>query len=279
MQDEIETILSGYGLVEGPRWAADKGLFFCDSHQGGVFRRDGAGKIETIIPRRKGVGGIALHADGGIVVSGRNICHVKQGVSRVLFELDGAARFNDIATDPSGRLYVGTLRFDPFNPDALPTPGELYRIESEGVATKLYDDVGLTNGIGFSPDGQTIYHSDSLRRHIIAHRMKDDGNCIDRHIFAELPKGAPDGLCVDADGGVWVAAYADGAILRFTPQGELDQKIDLPAKKVTSLCFGEDGLRTLYVTSADNQTDESLGGCIFRLRLGVAGLAHAEVQI
>ena len=279
MTAEIETILTGYGLVEGPRFDDNQSLFFCDSHNGGVFRRDGAGQIETIIPKRKGVGGIALHADGGIVVSGRDICHVTRGVSRVLFELDAAARFNDIATDPSGRLYVGTLRFDPFNPDALPTPGELYRIESEGKATQLYDDVGLTNGIGFAPDGQTIYHSDSLRRHIIAHRIKDDGSCAARHIFAELPKGAPDGLCVDADGGVWVAAYAAGSILRFTPQGKLDQKIDIPAKKVTSLCFGGEDLRTLYITSADNQTDENLGGCIFRLPVNVAGLPHAKVQI
>ena len=232
-----------------------------------------------MIPKRKGVGGIALHADGGIVVSGRNICHVKKGVSRVLFELDGSARFNDIATDPSGRLYVGTLRFDPFNKDALTTPGELYRIENEGKGTLLYDDVGLTNGIGFSPDGQTIYHSDSLRRHIIAHRIQDDGSCIDRHVFAELPKGAPDGLCVDADGGVWVAAYADGSVLRFTQKGKLDQKIDLPAKKVTSLCFGDEDLRTLYVTTADNQADKSLGGCIFQFRVSVAGFPHAKVQI
>ena len=110
------------------------------------------------------------------------------GLSRVLFELEAGSRFNDIGTDPNGRLYVGTLRFDPFNPEALPTPGELYRVDSEGEATQLYDDVGLTNGIGFSPDGQTIYHSDSLRRHIIAHRIKDDGSCIERHIFAQLPK-------------------------------------------------------------------------------------------
>ena len=279
MTNKVDIVVSGYGLLEGPRHDSKNSLYFCDSHNGGVFRLDGAGKVETIIPKRRGVGGIALHADGGLVVSGRNICHVNNEVSRILLELDGAARFNDIATDPSGRLYVGTLRFDPFNPDALPTPGELYRVESEGEATQLYDDVGLTNGIGFSPDGQTIYHSDSLRRHIIAHRIKSDGSCTERHIFAELPEGAPDGLCVDADGGVWVAAYSAGSILRFTPRGKLDQKIDLPAKNITSLCFGAEDLHTLYVTSADNQTEESLGGCIFRLRLGVAGLPHAEVQI
>ena len=279
MNDLLNTLISGFALIEGPRYDNENGLYFCDSHNGGVFRSDLNGFVETVIPKRKGVGGIALHADGGIVVSGRNICHVKKGVSRVLFELDGSARFNDIATDPSGRLYVGTLRFDPFNPDALTTPGELYRIENEGKATLLYDDVGLTNGIGFSPDGQTIYHSDSLRRHIIAHRIQDDGSCIDRHVFAELPKGVPDGLCVDADGGVWVAAYADGSVLRFTQKGKLDQKIDLPAKKVTSLCFGDEDLRTLYVTTADNQANKSLGGCIFRLRVSVAGFPHAKVQI
>ena len=165
------------------------------------------------------------------------------------------------------------------NPDALPTPGELYRIDKAGAATSLYDDVGLTNGIGFSPDGQIVYHSDSLRRHIIAHRLTADGRCIERHIFAELPKGAPDGLCVDSQGGVWVAAYGAACIMRFTPDGALDQEIAVPAKKVTSLCFGGDDNQTLYVTSADNQKDASLGGCIFRLPVNVAGLPHTKVFI
>lgn len=279
MTELLDTFISGFGLVEGPRYGDENCLYFCDSQNGGVFRCNSLGIVETVIPKRKGVGGIALHADGGIIVSGRDICHVKRGVSRTLLKLDGAARFNDIATDPSGRLYVGTLRFDPFNPDALPTPGELYRLEKEGKASKLYDDVGLTNGIGFSSDGRTIYHCDSLRRHIIAHDIKDDGNCTDRRIFAKLPMGAPDGLCVDADGGVWVAAYNAGCILRFSPEGNPDRKIDIPAKKVTSLCFGDEDLRTLYVTSADNQTDEKRGGCVFRLRVDVAGLPHARVLI
>ena len=86
-------------------------------------------------------------------------------------------------------------------------------------------------------------------------------------------------LCVDANGGVWVAAYNAGCILRFTPEGNPDRKIDIPAKKVTSLCFGDEDLRTLYVTSADNQTDEKRGGCVFRLRVDVAGLPHARVLI
>ena len=149
MNDLLNTLISGFALIEGPRYDDENGLYFCDSHNGGVFRSDLHGFVETVIPKRKGVGGIALHTDGGIVVSGRDISHVKQGNSRTLLKLDGSARFNDIATDPSGRLYVGSLRFDPFNPGAQPKPGELYRIDKEGLATQLYDDVGLTNGIGF----------------------------------------------------------------------------------------------------------------------------------
>lgn len=279
MADTIETLLTGYGLVEGPRMDAQGGLLFCDSHRGGVYRRTPQGRIETIVPKRKGVGGIVLHADGGIVVSGRNICHVKQGVSRVLFELDETVRFNDIFCDRVGRLYVGSLRFDPFNAEALPTPGELYRIDAQGVARMLYDDVGLTNGIGFSPDERVLYHSDSLRGHILAHTLTADGRCGERRVFAALPRGAPDGLCVDSEGGVWVAAYGAGSIMRFMPDGALDREIEIAAKKVTSLCFGDTDRQTLYVTTADNRLDEKNGGCIFKLRTDVAGLAPTLAKI
>ena len=98
MTELLDTFISGFGLVEGPRYDDENCLYFCDSLNGGVFRCNSLGIVETVIPKRKGVGGIALHADGGIIVSGRDICHVKRGVSRTLLKLDGAARFNDIAT-------------------------------------------------------------------------------------------------------------------------------------------------------------------------------------
>ena len=279
MGQDLKPLLTGYQLVEGPRWDNAGGLYFCDSHKGGIYHHMINGETRTIVPKRKGVGGIVLHAEGGIAVSGRDICHVRDGISRVLFKLDEAARFNDIFCDRRGRLYVGTLRFDPFNPDALPTPGELYRIDAEGDATLLYDDIGLTNGIGFSPDETVIYHSDSLHGHILAHTITADGDCIDRRVFVALPRGAPDGLCVDAEGGVWVTAYGAASIMRFTPDGALDLEIDIPAKKVTSLCFGGSDGQTLYITTADNQLDKALGGCIFKLDVSVAGLPPVMAQI
>ena len=113
----IETLASGYGLIEGPRAAADGSIYFSDVHNGGVRRLAPDGTIDIVVPKRRGVGGIALHADGGIVVSGKNICHVRDGVTRILYERDDVGGFNDLFTDQRGRVYVGSgnLLFAPFD--------------------------------------------------------------------------------------------------------------------------------------------------------------------
>jgi len=273
----IETLATGYGLIEGPRVDAEGGLYFSDVHNGGVFRRSPDGAIETVVPKRRGVGGIALHADGGIVISGRNLCHVRDGETRILFDPEGVPGFNDLFTDAAGRVYVGSMRSNPFAPDDPErTPGELYRVDADGTATELYGDVSLTNGIGFSPDGRTIYHSDTARMAVVAHDVAADGSCGNRRVFARTERGAgPDGLAVDRDGCVWVAEYGGGRAARFDPAGALERVVEVPAKAVTSLCFDGDAL---YVVSADN-TDRSLGGSIFRTRAPVPGLPAPLARI
>ena len=263
---------SGYGLVEGPRFDAMGGLYYSDVHNGGVNYLSPGGEVTLIVPKRKGVGGIALHAQGGIVVSGRNICHVKDGVTRILFDPPDTPGFNDLFTDAAGRVYVGTMRSKPFRFEGERVLGELWRIEGEGVATELYGDVSLTNGIGFSPDGSRIYHSDTARRHIIAHDVSADGTLSGRRAFASLDRGAPDGLAVDVDGFVWVAAYGGSCVSRFDPDGKFERHVEVPAKAVTSLCFGgEDGC-DLVIATADNTDDPTLAGCILQTRSPVAGL-------
>ena len=133
-KDRIETLATGYGLVEGPRVDARGQLYFSDVLRGGVYRRSPEGEIESVVPKRRGVGGIVLHADGGIVVTGRNVCHVRDGHTRVLFEAEGAA-FNDLVTDAAGRVYVGSLRSSAFSQAAEREPGELYRIDAEGAGS------------------------------------------------------------------------------------------------------------------------------------------------
>src|SRR5262249_9791355 len=141
----VETLAFGYGLVEGPRADPDGGLYFSDVTNGGVYHRAADGTVETVVPRRRGVGGIALHAAGGIVISGRNVCHVRDGETRVLFERDDIPGFNDLFADDQGRVYTGSMRDDAFRVEGERTAGEAYRIDGAGIAVQLYDAVGLSN--------------------------------------------------------------------------------------------------------------------------------------
>jgi len=193
---ELETLSWGYGLVEGPRVDVDDNLYFSDVHKGGVHCRRADGTIETVVPKRRGVGGIALHADGGLVISGRNICHVLDGETRVLFAPD-APGLNDLFIDGAGRVICGTMRSDPFSTDGPRTPGECWRVDEEGLAEELYGDVALTNGIGFSPDGSVLYHSDSTRG-VVAHDYVD-GHDSGRRFHIKRDDLMPDGLAVDEE--------------------------------------------------------------------------------
>lgn len=280
---QFETLVRGYGLIEGPRVDADDALYFSDVLRGGVYRRSADGEIETIVPRRRGVGGIALHADGGIVISGRNICHVHDGETRVLFARDDIPGFNDLFTDEQGRVFTGSMMSDPFSTKGERRMGECFRIDSADSAEMLYGDISLTNGIGFLPGGRTLVHADTARGQILAHDLDDDGRAGARRVFAKVEgggrAGGPDGLAVDVEGGVWVAVYGAGAVHRYAPDGSLDRSVPIPARAVTSLCFGGADLRDLYVVSADNSDDPDAEGCVFRTRSDVAGLPAPLARI
>jgi gluconolactonase len=279
----IETLAYGYGLIEGPRWAPDGSLYFSDVPNGGVHRLRPDGTVEVVVPKRRGVGGIALHADGGLVLSGRNVCHVRDGETRILYARDDVGGFNDLFADARGRVIVGSLRDDPFGAMNDRRTGDCYRVDAPGEAVTLYEGVALTNGIGFSPDGRTLYHADTPVG-VIAHDVDDDGGVVpgSRRVFATVDRGAVDGLTVDRDGGVWVAAVDGYAVARFTPQGALDRRIPMPAKRVTSLVFGGVDLDELYVVSADNTDDPSRQGSVFRVSadlVGAVGMPAPLVRI
>ncbi|MFT7598979.1 MAG: D-xylonolactonase [Acidimicrobiales bacterium] len=274
---EIETLAFGYGLIEGPRVDDDNNLYFSDVPNGGVYRRSPDGEITVAIPKRRGVGGIALHADGGFVVGGRNVCHVKDGKTRVIFE--PGVSFNDLMTDSHGRIYCGTIRSDPFAGDFEDqTPGECYRIELDGSTSEVYGGVTLTNGIGFSPDETTIYHADTGKHHLICHDIEDD-QLVNRRALNEHAKFFPDGLAVDEAGTIWVADYGNSAVRGLSPTGEVVDSIDVPAKAVTSVCFGGEDRRDLYIVTADNTDDPGRAGTVFRTRADVPGLPVAKARI
>ena len=218
----MQEVASGYGLVEGPLWDPAKGLYFTDVMLGGVRLLSADGAVTTVLEKRRGIGGLALHANGGLVFGGRDVSYVdlKGGASTVLLgseTLDGAIGFNDLTTDAAGRVWVGSLAWRVFGGDE-PKPGGLHVIDLDGLARKVSDGVMLTNGLGFSPDGTRLYHSDSRSQLVRVYDVAADGSVGPWRSFTAFD-GVADGLKVAADGSVWVADARGGRVAVFEPDG------------------------------------------------------------
>jgi D-xylonolactonase len=288
-QPSIQLLSSGHGLLEGPVWHPEHGLLVADADVGGVWGFQDGCKPKLHVPHRRGIGGMALHANGGLVVSGRNIAFKRMngeadtGETIVLLANDpvkGMIGFNDLTTDAAGRIYVGSLGFRAMeHEDATARPAFLHVIDLDGSSRIVAEDVQLTNGLGWSPDGKRLYHSDSLRHIVKVYDLQSDGSLSLPKIFATTPFGHPDGLAIAEDGSVWLAVADGHAVCRFAPDGRELQRITFPVPMVTSLCFGGDGLRDLYVVSGSRGAPAGTGACVYRLRTDVAGLPRALARV
>jgi sugar lactone lactonase YvrE len=189
-----------------------------------------------------------------------------------------APGLNDLFVDAAGRVICATIRSDPFSLDGPRIAGECWLISTDGTATELYDDVALTNGIGLSPDGTLLYHADTTRG-IWAHEY-DDGIVSDRRLFVHRDDLAPDGLAVDESGTVWVADVSgSGAVRGFAPDGSEVDRVEVPARMVTSLCFGGPDRRDLYIVTGDNTVDPERRGSIYQTRAEVPGCPVALATV
>jgi xylono-1,5-lactonase len=274
---ELETLASGFGLLEGPRCDERDRLYFSDVPNGGVYRRSPDGSIETLIPKRRGVGGIALNESGGIVCTGRGLIYWNESTrtSRDLFvEWEGRKLngLNDLQPDDQGSIFVGSLEHNALEEGSKRIPGSLFRVDPDSKVTKLYEGIETTNGMGFSPDRKYLYHADSTTKAVWVYDVQADRTVKDRRVFARMPQGWPDGLAIDAEGGVVVAIVNYGEVVRFKPDATLDWRLKVPAKMVTSLTFGGRDLRDLYMVTADNTEDSQKLGTIFRTRAAIPGL-------
>ncbi len=239
-------------LGEGPTWDPATGrLLWLDILTSRVHTHDPATGRRTVRRTEQHVGAVKPRAGGGLVLNlrdGIGLLDPDDTFRWLRREAVPGRRANDAAVAPDGSLWAGTMRYD----EAV-GGGTLSRVTGDGSAETVLDDVTVSNGTGWSPDGRLMYYIDTPTRRIDVFDTADGGARVTgRRPLAEIEVGAgfPDGLCVDADGCVWVALWDGAAVRRYTPAGALDRVVPLPVPRVTACAFGGPGLTDLYITTA-----------------------------
>lgn len=279
-------LIADYECVtgEGPLWHPGEGrVYWLDIPTGRIFRYDPASGRHEQIYAGEQVGGFTIQADGALLLFGARgaITLWREGrmtpvIEEIAAERD--SRFNDVAADPRGRVFCGTM-------PARDRLGRLYRLDPDRTLTPVLDGVDISNGLGFTPDRRGLYYSVSNERTISLFDYDEaTGAIANRRLFARIPEdeGIPDGLTVDAEGYIWSARWGGSCLVRYAPDGREERRIGFPAKKVSSVTFGGEDYSDIYVTTAggNNKREEGPGaGALFRLRLGIRGVPEFPSRI
>lgn len=266
-----------FTLGEGPLWDAPRErLLWVDVDAGRVHegRLDGDQVIVTSSQHRdRTVGAVVCSTAGELLVAGAQTL-LDGGTPSITT----ASRFNDGACDPAGRFLVGTLALGDTSGQEI-----LVRQEYDGSLTVLDDDLFLSNGLAWSPDGTLFYSIDSVPG-IVWIRSYDaaSGAVGPRREWLRITDGLPDGLCVDAEGHLWIAIWGAGEVRRFTPDAQPAGVVTVPAPHTTSVAFVGRGLDRLLITTATAQLDAAqlaafpMSGRLFLADVGAAGLPVTE---
>jgi sugar lactone lactonase YvrE len=269
-------------LGESPQWLAELGVLQRVDIRGRTIHRTATGSGDRWRRALQDDTGFALPtASGGIVAGvGRTLLRLRRPDAdpERIAEVEAGARgnrFNDAKADPAGRLWAGTM-----STRREPGVAALYRVDPAGAVEPALTGVTLSNGLDWSLDATRMYYVDSTTQQIDAIAFDvDRGRLGSRRRFAAIAAadGLPDGLAVDAEGGVWIALFGGARLRRYAPSGRLDAELALPVSCPTSMAFGGPALDTLYVTtsrhllSAAQRRAEPLAGAVLVLRPGVAG--------
>ena len=274
---------------ESPCWDAVAGrLLWVDNVSGDLFAHVPATRSTRQIAVGIPVNAVAVNHDGRLVIAGASGILLRDESGRmesVIAEHDGEQLvFNDITVGPTSSIYGGTFHW---GANGLERHGRLLLIRGDGTATVLDDGITLSNGLGFSPDGRTLYFTDTMERTIYRYDVDvATGLVHDRRVFVSVPvtEGLPDGLAVDAEGFVWSAQWYGGEVVRYDPDGRVERRLAVPAQQVSSVAFGGGDLTDLYITTAGEYwpSDQQppafdpagpMGGPLYRCQPGMRGQA------
>ncbi|HEY3309747.1 MAG TPA: SMP-30/gluconolactonase/LRE family protein [Desulfuromonadaceae bacterium] len=266
----------GEGPVWSERWG---GLRWVDMLAGDVLTLTAGGAISrrhigsvaaAVRPRRRG--GAVIGVERGFALEDAD------GMLSYPGELwtNAGVRMNEGGCDPDGRFYCGSMAYD-----QRQGSGALYRLDADGSVRVVMEHVTVSNGLDWSPDGSRAYYNDTATYQISVFDYDKENGLTRRRVFVDLAAEQlrPDGLTVDAKGGVWVALSNGGAVRRYTPDGVLEAVIELPVRKVTACAFGGVRLDQLFITTSREGLEpgsEALAGALFRAIVGVTGLPVRE---
>jgi sugar lactone lactonase YvrE len=261
---------------EGPCWADEwGGLRWVDMLSGDVLALDQRGGVT-----RTHVGEVAAvirpRASGGAVLALKDSFAVTDGDLSQLrtvatVSLEPGVRLNEGGCDPDGRFYCGSMATD-----ETPQAGTFYCLDPDGSVRPVLDMVTISKGFDFSPDGTIAYYVDTRDQSIDIFDYSADKGLVNRRRWVDVPveAGWPDGLTVDAEGGVWLALMGGSAVHHYSASGQLEEVIPLPVSQVTACTFGGTGLDTLYVTTSQIGADiqaQPASGALFAVQPGVRG--------
>jgi sugar lactone lactonase YvrE len=266
---------------EGPIWDSVTGrLRWVDMLNGdimsqapdGSISRQHVDKIAAALRPRAG-GGLVVGIEHGFVLLDAD---GQPGPEQTAFT-DASIRMNDGGVDRQGRFFCGSMPYDQAGPR-----GVFYRFDPDGAITEAFGNVTISNGVAWNPAGDTMYYIDTPTHRVdVFDYDPATGTPSGRRPLVYVdpdhgtPQGAPDGMCLDAEGGLWVAIHRGHAVHRYTPEGQLDQVVELPPSQVTACTFGGPDLADLYITtSRENLPDgaEPEAGALFHVTPGVRGL-------
>lgn len=291
-------VVADYGDLcgEGPMWDYEKEILYWTDIDGKKFYRYlwGEQRHELVQEGFK-VNGFAMQQGGGFVVTNSEGAWLWSPGSKptlLASEADGQeCVLNDCIADAEGRVYSGSYHF---NPNGASAPSFLFCIGTDGSVHVVDEGIQFSNGLAFSPDGSTLYFSDSTARCIYAYECRPGtAKLKNRRVFVRLPReeGFPDGLTVDADGFIWCAPWFGGCVMRFDPDGKLERRIKVPASQTSSLAFGGPDLDVIFVTSAglNNMLEFAprgydprkihVGGQLYRVRSDIQGRREHRSRI
>lgn len=273
-------------LPECPVWDEQTGtLYWADILEKEIHSVCLSSSQHRIIRFPEEVGCFALRKQGGFIVALRSAIWLCSENGTLIHKVcdnpnnPQLARFNDGGTDREGRFYAGTFWAPGDYHGAL-----LMRIDAQLRPQVIQCDLRGANGLSFSPDNRWMFNSDSPERVVYKSALAASGEPGPRTVFRQFSaeEGLPDGAAVDVEGGYWVAFYGGGRIARFSADGTQLEEHLLPVPCPTMICFGGEGMRTLFITTTrENMTPEEcmrypLSGAIFRLDVAVAGIAATK---